>query len=185
MPDRSLLIGNFDGVHLGHQALLRAARLSTPAMDHRIIVLTFDPHPSRVLFPEKALTCLCSTEQKRELLLQFGADEVIAHPFDLAFSKKTPSEFAWDVIAPLDVQTVFVGEDFRFGYKRQGTVETLAALGKDVGFTVQSIPLTRVRDNVVSSSRIRQALIDGDLAYVSSALGHPFTPVSFKDRAAR
>jgi len=169
-----VLIGNFDGVHRGHQALLHVARLEAHNIHGEIAVLTFDPHPTHILSPDRAVLRLLTLERKRELLHHFGADRVVAQPFDIAFSQKTPREFVQEVIAPLHARVLVVGADFRFGNKREGTVETLIELGKECGFRVQAIPLHALDEEIVSSSRVRQALTEGDLEYVTHALGRPF-----------
>lgn len=169
-----VLIGNFDGVHRGHQALLRIARSEARTIQGETAVLTFDPHPTHVLSPDRAVPRLLTLERKRELLHHYGADRVVVQPFDSAFSQKTPREFVQEVIVPLNTRVLVVGADFRFGNKREGTVETLIELGKEFEFTVQAIPLHALDKEIVSSSRIRQALMEGDLEYVTNALGRPF-----------
>lgn len=169
-----VVIGNFDGVHVGHQALLQAAASAARLLNGEVVVLTFDPHPTHVLSPDKAAPRLLTLERKQELLHHYGADRVVVQPFDIAFSQKTPREFAQDVIVPLHARTLIVGTDFRFGNKREGTIDTLVELGKDLGFAVQALPLKTLGEEIVSSSRIRQALTEGDLAYATRALGRPF-----------
>jgi len=169
-----VVIGNFDGVHVGHQALLQIAVSETRNIDGKAVVLTFDPHPTRILSPDRAAPRLLTLERKQELLHQYGADRVVVQPFDIAFSQKTPREFVQDVIVPLSARILIVGADFRFGNKREGTIETLIELGKEFDFTVQAIPLRTLNEEIVSSSRIRQALTEGDLTYVTKALGRPF-----------
>ncbi len=169
-----VLIGNFDGVHTGHQALLRVARSEAHTIQGETAVLTFDPHPTHVLSLDRTVPRLLTLERKRELLHHYGADRVVVQPFDIAFSQKTPREFVQEVIVPLHAQVLVVGADFRFGNKREGTVETLIELGKECGFRVQVIPLHALDNEIVSSSRIRQALAEGDLEYTTTALDRPF-----------
>lgn len=169
-----VLIGNFDGVHRGHQTLLGVARSEAHTIHGETAVLTFDPHPTHVLSPDRAVPRLLTLERKQELLHYYGADRVVVHSFDSAFSQKTSREFVQEVIVPLQARVLIVGADFRFGNKREGTVETLIELGKECGFRVQAIPLHALDEEIISSSRIRQALMEGDLKYVTNALGRPF-----------
>lgn len=169
-----LAIGNFDGVHLGHQALLQQAITTAREIQSTAIVLTFDPHPTRVLAPERVAPLLLTLSRKQELLLELGIDRVVVQRFDQDFSKKTPYAFVQDVIVPLKTEKIFVGTDFCFGSQRQGTIETLTQLGEEFGFTTHATPLTTLDGLPTSSSRVRRALAEGNLELVQTLLGRPF-----------
>ncbi len=169
-----LAIGNFDGVHLGHQVLIQQTIRAARELNGQAVVLTFDPHPSRILAPDRSPPLLLTLDRKQELLTALGVDRIVIQPFDRPFSQKTPRDFIEDVLAPLYPRQVFVGTDFCFGYKRAGTIETLALLGQEFGFTTQGNPLVELDQQTVSSSRVRQALTDGNLPLVQGLLGRPF-----------
>lgn len=166
-----LLIGNFDGVHRGHQALIAEALPVARAQGYTTTVLTFDPHPTHVLSPERAASLLLTPTQKQSLLRHYGVDHVVIHPFDIPFSQKSPRIFVEEVIAPLHARHIFVGSDFCFGYQRAGTIETLRELGKEFGYVVHAAPLFTLENLPVSSSRVRQALATGDTEQTRRLLG--------------
>lgn len=167
-------IGNFDGVHRGHRALVKAARAARPA-DGTAVALTFDPHPARLLTPDRAPLTLTTLEQKSELLADLGLDRLAVVPFTQAFSTKSPAEFARDVLArALGARRVIVGENFRFGQDRSGGVAELEALGEALGFTVEAVPAVLHDDVPISSSRIREALARGAVDESWALLGHPY-----------
>jgi len=166
-----LLIGNFDGVHCGHQALIAQALSVAREEGYTTTVLTFDPHPTHVLAPERAAPLLLTTERKRALLHQYGVDHVVIQPFDIAFSQKSPRAFVQEVITPLNARHIFVGSDFCFGYQRAGTIETLRELGTEFAYVVHAAKLFTLENLPVSSSRVRQALATGDLEQAERLLG--------------
>jgi riboflavin kinase/FMN adenylyltransferase len=172
---RVVIIGNFDGVHGGHRALLRHAR-DLAGADSRVIAVTFDPHPAAVLRPDRAPAALTTIQRRRELLIDEGADEVVVLDFTPELASRTPEEFARllreDPLIAAD--RVIVGENFRFGARASGDTQTLAALGATLGFAVESLPLVSGDDATAwSSTRIREAIADGDMRTAAHMLGRP------------
>jgi riboflavin kinase/FMN adenylyltransferase len=171
---RIVAIGNFDGVHRGHQAVLLDAARDAELRGLRPAVLTFSPHPSEVL-GRAAPPLLTRLARKLELFAQVApAIEPIVERFDLAFASQSPAEFAERVLAArLNAKVVVVGHNFRFGKARQGDFEALVHLGKPLGFEVRTQPLVGDAAGAWSSTRIREALKAGDLDAASAMLGRP------------
>lgn len=172
-PSRCVVIGNFDGVHRGHQAVLKQARAIADAGGYHCIVLTFDPHPREVLggTPRARLTTL---DRRIELLRANGADEVVVEPFTLAFAAWTPEQFARDLLATrLGAKAVVVGQNFRFGAKRAGDLPKLRVLGAELGFSVAVATIAGDARGNFSSTRARAAISAGDLAEAQNVLGRP------------
>ena len=168
-------IGNFDGVHRGHRALIEAARARAQELQAPLGVITFEPHPREVLSPDRAPPRLTPFRVKARLLAELG----VAHLFALAFNEyllsKSPEQFVHDVLAGgLGVRHVVVGFDFRFGHKRAGDADLLAALGDEYSFGVTRIEPVAWRGEVCSSSRVREAVARGDVSLARDLLGHPF-----------
>ena len=163
-------IGNFDGVHRGHREVLAAARATRPGLP--VVAVTFWPLPMVVLRPDAAPELLCDLPERIELLRAAGADEVRVVEFTRRVAEWSPEEFVERVLLPLHPSAVVVGENFRFGHKAAGTVDTLRELGAGT-FEVAALPLVS-DDSAYSSSRIRRALDDGDVAVATEILGRPF-----------
>lgn len=173
MAKRVAIIGVFDGVHRGHQAVIAQARAI--ASDGEVVAITFDPHPRQVLDPENAPAMLLSLEERMEALRDAGVDDVVVVPFTVDLSRQSPQEFAANfIVEGARATDVVVGGNFRFGHKAIGDVQTLEAIGRGSGFTVQAVDL-RGDEARYSSTRVREALASGDLAQVSSVLGRPIT----------
>lgn len=166
-----LIIGNFDGVHRGHQALIRRAVEIAQIVNGQTFALTFDPHPAQLLRPESAPTLLTTLEEKCRLLQAAGVDRVIVQTFDRLFSELSPRAFVEQIIVPLQVQTILIGQDFHFGNQRTGTIETLTELGSEFDYTVEVIEPLLENGSIISSTRVRQALAKGDLTTASLLLG--------------
>ena len=167
-------IGNFDGVHLGHQHVLARAREIADERGLPVVAITFDPHPMAVLRPEHAPTQLTSIERRAELLREVGADHVLALPFDRDMASWTPDEFAQRVLVDtVHAAVVVVGANFRFGSRAAGDVAALQRFGRDHGFTAEGIPLDG-GPMVWSSTYVRTCLAAGDVAGAAEALGHPY-----------
>ncbi|MFT3927577.1 MAG: bifunctional riboflavin kinase/FAD synthetase [Myxococcales bacterium] len=165
--------GNHDGVHLGHRALVRAARQladqQQPALE--VVALTFDPHPLHVMAPERAPPLLTSPERRAQLLLGAGADRVVVRPFDAAFASLTPEQFVAEVLRrDLGARAVVVGNDFRFGAQRAGDVARLRELMAETQGQVLTVPAVTLEGEVVSSSHVRAALARGDVALAARML---------------
>lgn len=168
-------IGNFDGIHLGHQAILKTVVDRANDLDGQAVVYTFDPHPRKILRPEKAPALLNTLEQKLELLEQAGVDVVVVEPFTEEFARTGADEFVsilHERIRPLEV---YVGYDFHFGRDRKGSMRMLTEIGPRLGFSVTIIPEVTVDDGDVNSTRIRQLLAEGDAERAARMLGRPFT----------
>lgn len=171
----ALTIGAYDGVHLGHQAVIRNTQASAARYGARTAVVTFEPHPAYVLRPESAPRLLTDLEQKLDLLEACGVDTVVVVPFDEARASETAEEFVSEVIVDcLQARSVVVGRDFHFGKGRRGNVELLTTLGRRHGFEVEGIDLLSRAESVVesvSSTAIRKAVADGDVVEAARLLG--------------
>ncbi|MGZ3421948.1 MAG: bifunctional riboflavin kinase/FAD synthetase [Polyangiales bacterium] len=167
---RVIVIGNFDGVHRGHQQVLAKA---APKHGEELAVLTFEPHPAAVL-GASAPPRLTRLARKVELLERHGVDTVIAQRFDARFAALSPEAFVDEVLVrALSARVVVVGWDFRFGARRAGDVEKLRALGKEGGFTVEVQEMVADAKGPLSSTRVRDALAAGDLDDARAVLGRP------------
>jgi riboflavin kinase/FMN adenylyltransferase len=170
----AVVIGNFDGVHLGHQHVVREARTAADAEGLRVVAVTFDPHPMAVLRPEHAPVAITDVETRARLLQEAGVDDVLALPFDRAVAGWTPEEFASRVLADaLHAAVVVVGANFRYGSRAAGDVATLTASGGTLGFRTVGVALDG-GPQVWSSTYIRTCLAAGDVAGAAQALGRPF-----------
>jgi riboflavin kinase/FMN adenylyltransferase len=170
----AVVIGNFDGVHLGHRRVLARARELADQRGIPVVAVTFDPHPMAVLRPEHAPTQLTTVERRAELLDEAGADHVLALPFDRDMAGWTPEEFAQRVlVGTVHAEVVVVGANFRFGSRASGDVGTLRAFGRQHGFEAEGIPLDG-GPMVWSSTYVRTCLAAGDVAGAAEALGHPY-----------
>lgn len=168
-------IGNFDGVHLGHQALLKAIRQHADRIDGTAVAITFRPHPSFVLRPGSAPLLINSYEEKLELLTAYGADLVIEEAFSREFSNTTPEQFLNQVLVhELNTKVLYLGYDFAFGKERSGTVDLIRRLAEERGIEAHVVPPFRVQEQAVSSSLIRKHLEQGDIPFVNECLGRPF-----------
>ena len=169
-------IGNFDGVHLGHQALLAAVVERARDLGRPASVYTFDPHPRHVLSPGSGPLLLMSWEQLELELAERGIDVLVRERFTPEFATQSPSAFLGEVIqARIAPAELFIGRDFHFGKGRLGSGETLAQLGPGLGIRVVIIPQVRVGSDDVSSTRIRQALVAGAVEDAAIWLGRPYT----------
>jgi riboflavin kinase / FMN adenylyltransferase len=174
-PAPVVTVGNFDGVHRGHQALVGAAVEGARATGGVSVVLTFDPHPSRVLSPDRAPEALVTVEQKEELLAGLGVDRMALLPFTAELSNRTPPEFAAAVLKrALGAHRVVVGTNFRFGRGRGGDVTLLRRLGGELGFDVVAVEPVFHEGAPISSTRIREALARGAVGAARELLGRPF-----------
>ncbi len=165
-----LTIGNFDGVHAGHRQLQRAIDLGkeydlTPA------VLTFDPHPTRVVAPHRAPRLLTTIEERVALIREQGIEDVVVLPFDETTARLSPDEFVERIlVGDLHARIVMVGDNFRFGHKQAGNVETLTKLGERFAFQTHIVTAVHRRGRVVSSSEIRRLIEEGNVAMAGRLL---------------
>jgi riboflavin kinase/FMN adenylyltransferase len=172
----ALTIGNFDGVHKGHQAML--ARLAAAARDRGLAatVLTFEPHPRELFAPQSAPTRLTSLREKLELLAAHGVDRVHVQRFSQAFAALAPAAFVERaLVGRLRARWVLVGDDFRFGAKRAGDFAFLAEAAARHGFALEAMPTVAIGAVRVSSSAVRDALARGELDRAQSLLGRPYS----------
>lgn len=167
-------IGEFDGVHRGHQRVVERAREIAQSRQLPVVAITFDPHPDEVIRPGSHPPLLTTARRRSELLAGLGTDAVFVLPFNLEFSRLSPDEFVHVVLSErLHAAAVVVGENFRFGHKAAGDVPMLAQLGEKYDFTAEGVPLL-VDDGVtISSTYIREQLAGGDVAAAARALGRP------------
>jgi riboflavin kinase / FMN adenylyltransferase len=167
-------IGEFDGVHLGHQRIVSRARQAAARLGLPIAVVTFDPHPDEVIRPGSHPPLLATGRRRLQLLAGLGVDAVCVIAFTLEFSRLSAEEFVRTVLAErLHAARVVVGENFRFGHKAAGDVALLAELGEKYDFTVEGVPLLTEDGATVSSTLIRALLADGDVAGAAGRLGRP------------
>lgn len=171
-PKPVLALGNFDGIHLGHQAIFRHVVSRARAIGGTSMVFTFDPHPLQVVAPDKAPPLLTTFDQKRRLIAALGLDVGLRVPFTEAFMRQPPLEFIRSVLCDtLGVYDVVVGHDFRFGHRRAGTVELLQEQAATCGYGVTVVPAITKDGVVVSSSNIRRLLQAGQVEAAAQLLG--------------
>ena len=176
-PERCVLtVGNFDGLHVGHQRIIRTVTGRARAQAGQAAVYTFEPHPRKVLQPERAPRLLTTLEQKLELFDAAGVDVAIVEPFDLEFAKLPAERFVREILHErIDPLEVYVGYDFRYGRDREGSMRTLTELGPHLGFAVTIVPEVKLGSRDVNSTRIRELLEAGNVEDASLLLGRPYT----------
>jgi riboflavin kinase/FMN adenylyltransferase len=171
----AVTIGNFDGVHRGHQRLLQRVGEEAQVQGLRPSVVTFDPHPAQVVAPGRAPRLLNTPRQRTEWMRRAGIEQVLILPFDLPFSQRPAEDFVGDVLAArLGARVVVVGENFRFGRGHLGDTALLVSLGSRYGYKVSVVPALRVRGRMVSSSEVRRLVEAGKVALAARLLGHAF-----------
>ena len=165
-------IGNFDGVHRGHAFIFGQARRLAQGLGGEAVVLTFDPHPAKVLAPSFAPPLISTPARKLELIAATGVDATVLEPFDRAFASRSPEAFVKDVLAAgLGARHVIVGYDFTFGQKRSGNVQLLAELGPRHGFGVTVVAPVTVDGIVCSSTKVREFVLEGRVDGAALVLG--------------
>ncbi len=171
----AVAIGNFDGVHLGHRALIRRTRELADAHDAKAIALTFDPHPSAVVGNGKTPRRLATLERRIELLAEGGLDGVVIEPFTRELAGRSPSAFIDDVVRfGLRARAIVVGYDFTYGHGRAGTTSSLKGHGARAGVEVAIVPAVEIDGAAASSTRIRTLLAEGHLPEAEKLLGRPW-----------
>jgi len=176
-------VGNFDGVHRAHRAVVDEIIGRAQGAGARSVVVTFAPHPARILRPDHAFKLLTPTPEKIRLLQATGVDAVLLLPFTRDLSLMTPHQFAHDILKKhLQAREVHEGYNFHFGHKAAGNVEVLRELGREMGFEVHDYPEMRLRGERVSSTHIRKLLAEGRASRARHLLGRPFSILSTPGR---
>lgn len=171
----ALAIGNFDGVHVGHQELIARTVSAAAEQNLQPSVLTFHPHPTAVVAPQRTPLLITTLEEKLRLLDSLGVRQVMVLPFTPEIAGTNPRDFVSQILVDtLRTRTVLVGENFRFGHKQAGTPETLRSLGNDLGFESQFLPPVTVRGEIASSSAVRRHLSSGNVSRAARLLNRCF-----------
>jgi riboflavin kinase/FMN adenylyltransferase len=174
-PSPAVAVGNLDGVHLGHQALVDVVRAEARARGGTSVVLTFDPHPGRVLQPERSPRALMTLEQKAEVLAALGVERLAVLPFTRERAAQAAEDFARSILAEtLGARVVAVGGNFRFGRGREGDAAALQRLGAAADFDVVVVPPVTRDGEVVSSTRVREAVEAGEMQVAAALLGRDY-----------
>jgi riboflavin kinase/FMN adenylyltransferase len=170
-----LTIGSFDGVHIGHQKILKDLVAAAHADGAPAVLLTFDPHPVEVLRGPLDSFYLSSHEEKAEWVSEMGVDALITHPFNLEVSQISAQDFVQNLKDELDLKQLWIGHDFTLGHNREGDISKLQQLGAQMDFSVQVTEAVQVAGGAVSSSRIRKLVAAGDVKTAQRLLGRPYT----------
>jgi riboflavin kinase/FMN adenylyltransferase len=169
-------VGTFDGVHLGHWAVLQEIRDRAKSAGRRSVLVTFDPHPLRIVRPEHAPLLLTTPIEKKEILAESGLDYAVFLSFTEALSRYEPRRFVEEIlVGRLGVEELVIGYDHGFGRDREGDPATLERMGAELGFSVDVVAPVEVAEGAVSSSRIRASLLEGDMRSASMCLGRPYS----------
>ncbi len=172
----ALAIGNFDGVHIGHRALIGEAVRCAQKNGFTPAVLTFDPHPTAIVAPDRIPPLICTMEQRFELLAAAGAQRIFVLNFTADLARLSPEEFVSQILVGcLDTKAVFVGDNFRFGYRQTGTPDVFAALGQSYGFSTCFMEPVKFRGCVVSSTAVRTELARGNVMQAARLLGRCYS----------
>lgn len=170
-----ITIGTFDGVHIGHRKILEKIIHNAKELDCESLVLTFFPHPRMVLQENSSVKLLHTMEEKRTLLQKIGIENLIIHPFNKEFSQLTAEEFVKEIlIDQLQIQKIIIGHDHRFGRNRTADINDLISFGEKYGFEVEQISAQEIDEIAVSSTKIRNALINGTISLANEYLGYNY-----------
>jgi riboflavin kinase/FMN adenylyltransferase len=168
-------LGTFDGVHIGHRKILERVTQNTENGKYESLVLTFFPHPRMVLQGESEVKLLNTLSEKIDLLEKIGVENLVIHPFDETFSRLTAEEFVKTVLVDqFHVQKIIIGHDHRFGRNRTANIDDLIAFGKQYGFEVEQISVQEIDAVSISSTKIRTALLEGNMALANEFLGYDY-----------
>lgn len=171
----AVTIGNFDGVHFGHRRILRQVVALASERGWKSAVLTFDPHPTRVVAPERTPTLLTAPGHRAELMREEGIEEVLILPFTAEVAHLSPEDFVRQLLVDrLRARAVMVGDNFCFGYRQSGNIHLLQELGGRLGFETHIVPAVKWRGRMVSSSGIRALLSSGRVSLAARLLQHPY-----------
>jgi len=170
-----LTLGTFDGVHIGHKKILERITQNTENGKYESLVLTFFPHPRMVLQEKSEIKLLNTIAEKSKLLEQTGIENLVIHPFNESFSRLTAEEFVHSILVDqFHIQKIIIGHDHRFGRNRTANIDDLIAFGAEYGFEVEQISAQEIQDVSVSSTKIRKALDEGNIALANEYLGYPY-----------
>lgn len=170
-----LTLGTFDGVHIGHQKILENLIDNTVNEKYESLVLTFFPHPRMVLQEKLEIKLLNTIEEKIHLLEAIGIQNLVIHPFDAIFSQLTAEEFVQTVLVnQFDIHKIIIGHDHRFGRNRTANIDDLIGFGKKYGFEVEQISVQEINDLSVSSTKIRNAISEGNMPLANEYLGYDY-----------
>jgi riboflavin kinase/FMN adenylyltransferase len=171
-----LTLGTFDGVHFGHKKILEKVTQNTENEKYESLVLTFFPHPRMVLQDDSDIKMLNTINEKIELFDKIGIQNLVIHPFDEKFSRLTAEEFVKNILVDqFHIHKIIIGHDHRFGRNRTANIEDLKAFGKQYDFEVEEISAQEIKEVSVSSTKIRNALIDGNVALANEYLGYDYS----------
>ncbi|MCW1147081.1 bifunctional riboflavin kinase/FAD synthetase [Flavobacterium lacisediminis] len=170
-----ITIGTFDGVHLGHQSILKKIVDAKNLENTESVLLTFFPHPRMVLQQDASIKLLNTIDEKAELLDKFGIDNLIIHPFDAAFSNLSAEEFVKEILVDkLNIHKIIIGHDHRFGKNRTADISDLISYGEKYGFEVEQISAQEINEIAISSTKIRKALLEGEIQLANQYLGYSY-----------
>ena len=170
-----LTLGTFDGVHIGHKKILERITQNTENGKYESLVLTFFPHPRMVLQEKSEIKLLNTISEKSKLLEETGIENLVIHPFNESFSRLTAEEFVHSILVDqFHIQKIIIGHDHRFGRNRTANIDDLIAFGAEYGFEVEQISAQEIQDVSVSSTKIRKALDEGNIALANDYLGYPY-----------
>ena len=170
-----LTLGTFDGVHIGHRKILEKVTQNTENRKYESLVLTFFPHPRMVLQGQSEVKLLNTISEKIELLEKIGIQNLVIHPFDESFSRLTAEDFVKNVLVnQFNIQKIIIGHDHRFGRNRTANIDDLISFGKQYNFEVEQISVQEIKDVSISSTKIRKALIEGNMALANEYLGYNY-----------
>ncbi|QLG44839.1 bifunctional riboflavin kinase/FAD synthetase [Costertonia aggregata] len=171
----AITIGTFDGVHIGHKKILERLINDAKSLNLRSTVLTFFPHPRMVLQKDTDIKLLNTIDEKEQVLKSLGLEQLIVHPFTKDFSRLSATEFVRDILVnSLGTKKIIIGYDHRFGRNRNANITDLIAFGETFDFEVEEIPAQEIDDVSVSSTKIRKALLEGDLKTANTYLGYTY-----------
>jgi riboflavin kinase/FMN adenylyltransferase len=175
-PNTVLTIGNYDGVHLGHQKILSMVGKKAEEINGTSMVMTFDPHPVKVIAPEKNVKLLTTPEEKARLIAKMGIDVLLFITFTKEFSQIAPDEFISEILVKkLNIREVIVGANYSFGKSKKGNIDLLRKRGKEFGFHATAVQDVMLHGNIVSSSSIRSLLLKGAVQDVITYLGRAYS----------
>ncbi len=175
-PNTVLTIGNFDGVHLGHQKIILEVLKRSEEIKGTSMAVTFEPHPMKVLAPEREIRILTTLEEKAKLIEEMGVNVLLCINFNKEFANLLPDDFIEDVLVKkINAKEIIVGTNYAFGKNKKGTVELLRRRGEKYGFRVKAVRNVRIDGNIVSSSSIRSLLMKGAVYDTSTFLGRAYS----------